>query len=145
MQTGSMGGRLVALVLVAGTSLAAADPAGTVVGAPGPRKIEVVSFRDQATAIATELVNVQSNSDPELLVSMWSVSRWTRSGKATKLRAGAAGATLLGEALLAFDGSPLAALGAFAGAATLDAAANDIDADEANRHGSDVRPMVPPR
>lgn len=140
-----MGPRLVALVLVAGTSGAAADPAGTVVGAPGPRKIEAISFRDQASAIATELVNVQSNSDPELLVSMWSVNRWTRSGKATKLRAAAAGATLLGEALLAFDRSPLAALGAFAGAATLDAAANDIDADEANRHGHDPRPMLPPR
>jgi hypothetical protein len=125
--------------------MAAADPAGTAVGAPGPKKIEAISFRDQATAIATELVNVQSNSDPEQLVQMWSFSRWTRSGKATKLRAAAAGATLLGEALLAFDGSPLAVLGAFAGAATLDTAANDIDADEANQRGDDSRPLVPAR
>jgi hypothetical protein len=142
---GDMPRSITVLALLAGTSLAAADPAGTVVGAPGPKKVESISFRDQAQAIATELVNVQSNSDPELFVSMWSVNRWTRSGKAARLRTAAAGATLLGEALLAFDASPLAVLGAFAGAATLDQAANDLDADEANRRGDTGRPLVPPR
>lgn len=136
-------GKATALALVVGTSVAIADP--TVVGAPGPRKIEAITFRDQATAIATELVNVESNTDPELLVTMWRLDPWTQPGRSDQLRAFAAAATILGEALLSAEASPLAALGAFAGAATLDAAANDLDAAEANRRGEDMRSLLLPR
>jgi hypothetical protein len=78
--------------------------------------------------VATELAAVQSRRDPEQLLEPWPYHRWFTSSKAAKLEAAAAGATFVGEAVLGLDGSPIAALGAFAAAAVFDSAAADIEA-----------------
>lgn len=120
--------------LLLGTSVASADPTATVTvaGEPAPKKIESISLHEQATRIATELVNVESNTDPDMLVTMYDMDRWSLSSKAGKLDLGASLATLAGEATLGLGGSPLAALAAFAGAITLDSAARDVEASDAN-------------
>lgn len=85
-----------------------------------------ISLRDAATRAATEIVATESRADPDLLLTPWRIGRLT--GKAGHLEAGAAGATFLGEAVLGLDGSPLAAIAAFAAGATLDAASADVEA-----------------
>lgn len=123
-----MTGRLAMVLVVVGTSFAAADPAGTPLPDLPPKKPEPKSLRDEAVRVATELAAVESRRDPDLLLQPWVYGRWFQNGKAGNLAAGAAAATLVGEAALGFDASPFAVIGAFAAAITLDAAAADVEA-----------------
>ena len=123
-----MTGRLAMVLVVFGTSLAAADPVWTALPDPPPKKPEAKSLRDEAVRVATELAAVESRRDPDLLLQPWAYGRWFQSGKAGNLAAGAAAATLVGEAAMAFDASPFAVIGAFAAAITLDSAASDVEA-----------------
>lgn len=141
-----------AMILASATALASADPAPaprpasmtapssavaspvptqvpSPVTDPPPRLAPPHSLRDEATRVATDMVaGGQTNRDPDLLLMPWSIGRWSGNGRAAKLEAGAAGATLAGEVMAGFDGSPLAVLGLFAAGATLDAAAADVEA-----------------
>src|SRR5579862_1238461 len=104
--------KLIALFALLGTGVVLADP-------PEPR--QVLSLRDEATRVATELVNTQSRTEPE--VAMWRIGRWTATGRAAHLEGGAAAAVFVGEMILALGGSKVAAAAALAASATLDAAA----------------------
>jgi hypothetical protein len=110
--------KLTALVLLLGTGVALADP-------PEPR--QVLSLREEATRVATELVGTESRTDPQ--VAMWRIGRFTATGRAAHLEGGAAAAVFVGEMILALGGSKVAAAGALAAAATLDAAAGEIEAE----------------
>ncbi len=123
-----MTGRLGMVLVVLGTSFAAADPLWTPLPDLPAKKPEAKSLRDEALRVATELAAVESRRDPEQLLQPWAYQRWFTSAKAGRLEAGAAAATFVGEAVMGLDGSPLAAIGAFAAAITLDAAAADVEA-----------------
>ncbi len=118
----------IAIALVGATVPVAADPDGTPLPDPPPKKPQPKSLRDEAVRVATELSAVESRRDPDLLLEPWAYQRWFLSGRASKLEAAAAGATFVGEAVLGLDGSPIAAFAAFAAAATFDAAASDAEA-----------------
>ena len=123
---------VIGIALLGALAPAAADPApdpdGTPLPDPPPRKPEPKSLRDEAVRVATELAAVQSRRDPENLLEPWPYHRWFHNSKAAKLEAAAAGATFVGEAVLGLDGSPIAALGAFAAAVVFDSAAADVEA-----------------
>lgn len=123
---------LLGIALIGVAAPAAADPApdpdGEPLPDPPPKRRQAKSLRDEAVRVATELAAVESRRDPEQLLEPWPYHRWFHSGKAAKLEAAAAGATFLGEAVLGLEGSPIAALGAFAAAAVFDSAAADVEA-----------------
>jgi len=135
----------VALVLLAATTIAAADPmvalaptlTPTLVPAlvppmladPPPKRPVARSLREAAARVAADLAaGGSTNRDPDLLLLPWQVGRWSADGRAAKLDAAAGAATLVGEATLGFGGSPVAAFAAFVAAATLDAAGADAEA-----------------
>lgn len=141
------------LTITAGTAgTAAADPAATdPVAVPtfvlqtqlfeDPTPVAVPSLRLEAARVAHEHYDGQWRyPEPGALGGVDGTGIFfghghyrPRSSRSAKLHAGAIGATLLGEILLATD-SPLAGLGALATGATLDAAAADADRDaEAQR------------
>jgi hypothetical protein len=125
-----MSGRIVMVVVVLfASAIASADPGETVLPDPPAKRKPPKSLRDEATRVATELAAVESRRDPDLLLQPWVIDRWSLSTKAGRLEAGAAVATMAGEAVMGLGGSPLAALGAFAAAVTMDSAAADVEAD----------------
>ena len=126
-----------AMVLLATTTVAAADPAPTSVPAivppvlmdPPPKPPVPRSLREDAKRVAADLAaGGPASRDPDLLLMPWRLGRWSADGRANKLDAAAGAATLVGEATLGLGGSPLAAFAAFAAAVTLDAAAADAEA-----------------
>ncbi len=127
---------MVRLVVIAsvllGAAVATADPTPLQqpVSDPPPKLKQPRSLRDEATRVTTDLVAGEQDvrRDPDMLITPWSFGRWSANGKAANLEGGAALATIIGEATLGLGGSPLAALGAFAAAATLDSAAADVEA-----------------
>ena len=120
--------RALLLMALLGTTVASADPDATPLPDPPLRVRLPVSLRAEATRVASDMVAGQSRADPDLLLTPWRIDRWSANGRAAKLEAGAAAATLVGEMALGLGGSPIAALGAFAASATLDAAAADVEA-----------------
>lgn len=124
--------RVVIASLLLGAAVASADPTPQVqvLPDPPPKLKQPRSLRDEATRVATDLVAGEQDvrRDPDLLFTPWAFGRWSANGKAGKLEAGAALATFVGEATLGLGGSPIAALGAFAAAVTLDSAAADVEA-----------------
>ncbi len=118
--------------LLLGAAVASADPTPRTQAVPDPptKLKQPRSLRDEATRVTTDLVAGEQDvrRDPDLLFTPWAFGRWSANGKAAKLEAGAAAATLIGEAALGLGGSPIAALGAFAAAVTLDSAAADVEA-----------------
>ncbi len=119
--------RALLLVALLGTTAAADPDASPVLDPPKPLR-RPVSLRAEATRVATDMAAIQSRSDPDLLLTPWRLDRWSANGRAAKLEAGAAAATLAGELALGLGGSPIAALGAFAAGVTLDAASSDVEA-----------------
>jgi hypothetical protein len=124
--------RVVIASLFLGTAVASADPTPQTQALPDPppKLKQPRSLRDEATRVTTDLVAGEQDvrRDPDLLFTPWAFGRWSANGKAANLEAGAAAATILGEATLGLGGSPIAALGAFAAAITLDSAAADVEA-----------------
>ncbi|CAN5910908.1 hypothetical protein BH11MYX3_BH11MYX3_14870 [soil metagenome] len=120
--------RALLLMALLGATTASADPSATPLPDPPVRVRQPVSLRSEATRVAIDMAAVQSRSDPDLLLVPWQIRRWSANGRAAKLQAGAATATFVGEMALGLGGSPLAALGAFAAGATLDAASADVEA-----------------
>lgn len=102
---------------------------------PPPTRV-VKSLRDEAARVAADRAEAWNMPGADLgLEQHWDIGRWTRTGRAAKLHNRAAAATFIGEMILGLGGSPIAALGAFATGATLDAAAADAEADAAARRG----------
>jgi hypothetical protein len=125
--------------LLIGTAIAAADPGAVPLPDPPPPRRAVRSLREEATRVATELVDVHSSRDPDLLLMPWRIERWSADGRAGQLEGGAAAATLVGELILGLGGAPIAALAAAAAGATLDVAAADAEA------ASEPAPVAKPR
>ena len=124
--------RVVVASLLLGAAVVTADPTPQPQGVPDPppKLKQPRSLRDEATRVTSDLVAGEQDvrRDPDLLFTPWAFGRWSANGKAAKLGAGAAVATLVGEATLGLGGSPTVALGAFAAAVTLDSAAADVEA-----------------
>jgi hypothetical protein len=120
------------LVIALGSSIAAADPT--------PTSVTAESLREQAIRVATERVAVQSHAELDISLAPYQIKRLTAGGRVGKLEGGAAAATFVGEMILAFGGSPLAALGALATGATLDAAAADAEASTPPTPSAKLKP-----
>ena len=128
----------IVMVVVATTTVAAADPVPALVppalAAPPPKLPAPRSLREHAERVATDMIaGGPTNRDPNLLSLPWQVGRWSVDGRANKLDAASGAATLVGGVTLDAGGSPLAAFALFAAAATFDAAAADAEAMSAPR------------